>query len=318
MAFPRPRTTLDWIGTVFLVLAVVAIIAIWVTIGPSRDERRAARQAASASSSSASAASAAAEAAASGSSSSTTAEPEPTSTSTSPSSTASVGANERPLVPGPTVAAAALDEAPTIDGRTAGDPWSAATTFTTDEQVDGEGKPVTSAKWKVGWDADNLYILAIVTDPAIVQTHTLRPYLIGTGDVVGFELGEHLEVVRTDRFAGGETKTFIGPLEAGGVTRTLLEASGDTFEPGAAFTQGNAIVRRTSDGYVAEAAIPWSAYGLDDAKPGATYAANFLLADAVSSGADRGKAATLQSNNEQRRGNNVRFRYTWGVLELAG
>lgn len=321
MAIPRPQTRLDWAGTIFLIVAAITFAVIWSSIGPSKEERRADRQQARASASARAATTASSTsstaAASSSPSSSSSSSSGASSSTTSASSSASVGANERPLVPGPTVAATKLAKPPTIDGRAAGDDWADVKAFASNALVGGEGKVKVSGSWRVGWDKANLYILAAVTDPALTQTHTLRPHLIGTGDAVGIELGDYREAIRTDKYAGHEVRAWMGPLETGGVIRALLTTRGDSFVPGPAFTAGDVAVRRTGQGYVVEAALPWSALGQGGAKAGDRFAANFLLADAVSSGGDRGKPSTLMSNNEGRSGNALRDRFTWGVLELA-
>lgn len=244
------------------------------------------------------------------------------SSSSSPASTSSTTAavipdGYRAAVPGPTVTATKVTRAPRIDGAT--DDWSGFPTYAVDTRVGGS-RSVTSAatsSWRLGWDADNLYVLAVVKDPTLTQTHPLRPWAIGSGDSVGIEIGAYTNPLPADRLGSRDTRILIGPTESGGTLRAVAYADGAGFATGGVWTSGSAVAVRTASGWRVEAAIPWSTLKVNAPGPTAKLSMNLLLADAIPSGAKRGSLGALYSNNPQRIFAGAKARYAWGRLALA-
>ena len=232
--------------------------------------------------------------------------------STKPSSTAAGG---RPLVPGPRITAEHTAKAPTIDGSDRD--WPARPAYTVDQQVGGKDRTTARASWRLGWNSNTLFVFVKVTDPDLTQTHLQRPWLIGTGDAVGLELGTYTTRIATDRMGARDVRILIAPTETGGTLRALAYPEGANFAAGTTWTTGAAIAKRTVSGYVVEAAIPFETLRVEKPRAGMKLAANLLLADAVATGAKRGSLGALLSNNEQRRGSGAKWRFTWGVLELS-
>lgn len=236
-------------------------------------------------------------------------------TSSAPS--ASVPDGYRAAVPGPTVTATKVTRAPRIDGAT--DDWSGFPTYAVDTRVGGSRsvRSTASATWRLGWDRDNLYILAVVKDPTLTQTHPLRPWAIGSGDSVGIEIGAYTNPLPADRLGSRDTRILIGPTESGGTLRAVAYADGAAFATGGVWTSGAAVAVRTASGWRVEAAIPWSTLKVNAPGPTAKLSMNLLLADAISSGAKRGSLGSLYSNNPQRIFAGAKARYAWGRLALA-
>lgn len=247
-------------------------------------------------------------------SSTTSQTPSPSSSSTTPPS---IPDGYRAAVPGPTVTATKVKRAPTIDGATSD--WAGFPTYAVDTRIGGQRsvKSVATSVWRLGWDAGNLYVLAVVTDPALTQTHPLRPWAIGTGDSIAIEIGPYTNPVRIDRLAARDTRILIGPAESGGTLRAVAGADGAGFATGTTWRTGSAVALRTASGWRVEAAIPWSTLRVDKPGPGAKLSLNLLLADAIPSGAKRGSLGALYSNNPQRIFAGAKARYAWGRLALA-
>lgn len=241
--------------------------------------------------------------------------PSPPASTTSSASPGSDSGKTRPLVAGPRITAAHLAKAPRIDGLD-GD-WPQVTAYQVSTKVSGTGAGAISSSWRLGWNSHTLFVFATVTDPNLTQTHLQRPWLIGTGDAIGLEVGTFTTKVATDRMGARDVRILIAPTETGATLRAVARAQGPGFATGQVWTSGAAQTRRTSSGYDVEAAIPWSTLRVEQAGIGTKLAANLLLADAISSGAKRGALSAQLSNNPQRRGTGVKWRFAWGVLELT-
>ena len=254
---------------------------------------------------------------ASASTASASSTPETTTSASSTSAGATEGGDEAPdtreAIPGPEVEVAALSKAPTIDGDQR--EWEKVPAYSVQTQVGGKGSTKAISSWRLGWDENALYLFARAADPALTQTHVQRPWLIGTGDAIGLEIGTFRDRVSTTKLDAKDTRILIAPNETGGTLRAIAKAGGDDFDQGTTWTSGSAVAKRTASGWVVEAAIPWSDLG-QKPKAGLTLAGQLLQADAVASGAKRGSLAALLSNNPQRRGSGLKWRFAWGQLTL--
>ena len=249
------------------------------------------------------------------SSAATTTGTEPRATRPPGSAASAPPQNTRPGVPGPTITARPARSTPRVDGLA--DEWVRHQEYAVATRVGGAPSTRLTSAWRLAWDTRALYLFADVTDPVVTQTHPLRPWLIGSGDSIGLELGRYTTNVRTDRLGSRDVRILIGPSESGATLRARATPDGAEFGRGTTWTTGAAVVRRTRSGYAVEAAIPWEALNVVSPKAGLRLSANLLLADAVPTGADRGSLRTLMSHNPQRVGAGIRSRFAWGVLTLG-
>jgi hypothetical protein len=93
---------------------------------------------------------------------------------------------------------------------------------------------------------------------------------------------------------------------------------GKVFVRGTNTIQGlEAATVKTNDGYVIEAAIPWSTLGAKGVADGSKFGMNLNVSDSVPNGPKAGELSSMVSNNPQRKGNDASFRGIWGTLTLA-
>jgi hypothetical protein len=91
------------------------------------------------------------------------------------------------------------------------------------------------------------------------------------------------------------------------------------FTRGSNSIQGlHAATVKTDDGYLIEAAIPWSTLGVESISGGNEYGMNLNVSDSVANGPKAGELSSFVSNNPARKGNDAQFRSIWGTLQLEG
>jgi hypothetical protein len=232
-----------------------------------------------------------------------------------------------PPAPTPTPAVAPVDRPaltavrfstpPSIDA----DPgeWDGAPEVAVDRVIAGSAGDVGfGARARLGWDADAWYVLAEVTDPTITQTHAGEPHRVYEGDSFGFEIGTDLVTTPVSRLRTEDSHVLIGPTPEEGVVVARNVPEGSAFERGSVIDAGSYAIRLTGDGYVVEAAVPWSLLGMDPPMPGTVLATNLAASDARPSGARTGDLRVMVSNNPARHNNNARYRHLWGTVELTG
>lgn len=243
-----------------------------------------------------------------------------------------------------TATATRMTSAPTIDGNPW--EWAGATAYLSDTAVAGHGQPAVddlgadpsvstaspgdptpttspstgpvSGTWRLGWDAEHLYVLAEVVDPTITQTHAGQPAKAWNGDSVSLELGPRLERVSTEALDDADRHVIIGPTEDGGRIVAVNVPAGGVFVAGGHVGGIQAVVVPTAVGYTVEAALPWKDLGSGPPDAGATFVTNLNVSDAIASGEARGNLATMYSSNASRTTNDVSLRHRWWTLELAG
>ena len=217
----------------------------------------------------------------------------------------------------PALTAVRFSTPPGIDADTG--EWDGAPDVPVDHVIaGGAGDVGFGARARLGWDEDAWYILAEVTDPTITQTHAGEPHLLYEGDSIGFEIGTDLVTTPVSRLRGDDSHVLIGPTPEEGVVVARNVPEGSAFEKGSGIDAGSYAIRLTGDGYVVEAAVPWSLLGMDPPTPGTVLATNLTASDARPSGARAGDLRVMVSNNAARQNNNARYRHLWGTVELTG
>jgi hypothetical protein len=218
---------------------------------------------------------------------------------------------------GPKITAKRLSTGLTINGDPSDWP-SGAPTFDSNTLVFGN-EPGLAGTWAVAWDDKNLYFIVGVKDPEPLQTHGNDTSQLFKGDGVSFEFGTATPQNGNAALEEGDKHVLIGPadFENDTVISAINVASGKVFERGTNSIQGlKAATTKASQGYVIEAAIPWSTLGADGASVGNEYGMNLNVSDSVPSGARAGELNAMVSNNPARKGNDAQFRSVWGTLTL--
>ena len=214
----------------------------------------------------------------------------------------------QPARSGPTIYAPFLSPAPDIDGSLGewGGSWTNASNvvFGRDNHT---GASDLSAKVKVGWDWNYLYLAVQVTDDIYAQKAS------------GSELylGDSLEVLMDTNLGADFTSEGLSSddyqLGISGEGLTKDEGEAYLWYPeGAAGSKGRVQIqaRDTDAGYRVEVAIPWSVFGLSPSS-GMRYGFAFGVSDNDNTGAN--EQHSMVSNVAERRLTNPT---TWGNLYL--
>jgi hypothetical protein len=230
------------------------------------------------------------------------------------------GGEQGSTLTGPRISAVRLSTGLTINGDASDWPDNTPT-FDSNALVFGN-EPGLTGHWGLAYDDTNFYLIVAVTDPTIVQTHGNDTSQLFKGDGVSFEFGTSVPKNADKILETGDKHVLLGPAAGGGGGAVI---SGINVPNGAAFTRGTntiqglkAAVTKSSDGYLLEAAIPWSTLGVDSVSGGEEFGMNLNVSDAVSSGAKAGELNAMVSNNPERKGNDAPFRSIWGTLTLLG
>jgi hypothetical protein len=228
------------------------------------------------------------------------------------------GGGQGSTLSGPRISAAHLTTGLTINGDASDWPDNTPT-FDSNALVFGNESGLTG-HWGLAYDDANLYFVVAVTDPTNVQTHGNDTSQLFKGDGVSFEFGTAVPKNNNASLESGDKHVLLGP--AGGDGDEVI--SGINVPNGAVFTRGTntiqglkAAVARSDEGYVMEAAIPWSTLGVDSVGAGAEFGMNLNVSDSIASGAKAGELNAMVSNNPERRGNDAKFRSIWGTLTLS-
>ncbi len=158
------------------------------------------------------------------------------------------------------VVAIRLTAPPTIDADLSD--WPDGPTAVSDHVVhraDGVTRsPTAQAVWRLGWDSSNLYVAAAVTDDVHVQTQ--QGNQIFRGD--SLELQIETNPARNGRALGPSNfQIALSPGNFAGIPPSAFRFEGDNQGRMRDAPGGHNIsiaARQTSDGYIIEAAIPWS------------------------------------------------------------
>ena len=175
--------------------------------------------------------------------------------------------------------------------------------------------------WGLAWDDSNLYAIVHVLDRTALQTHASDTSQLFKGDGVSFEFGTALPKNKNASLETGDKHVLLGP--ANFTDDTVISAinvpNGSVFTRGPNTIQGlRAATAKTDDGYIIEAAIPWSTLGAESISGGNEYGMNLNVSDSVATGAKAGELSSFVSNNPARKGNDAQFRSIWGTLQLEG
>ncbi len=230
-------------------------------------------------------------------------------------------------VEGPAIGARALATPPTIDGK--GDDWPALTPVIADQLVVGTTASVKGV-WSLGWDADNLYLLADVVDPEASRSNADRPAQLFKGDGVTLQFGAPEAPVDGISLTPGDVSLALAPTGDGRTVAAMTLASGSRFDvdAGRAVPGITAASATTPTGYTLEASVPWSVFQQPDAPgllstkfAGATFGLNLLVEDADPSTSSTTGIRSRVSNNRYVADHTVNdgsYRRYWGSLTLQG
>lgn len=211
--------------------------------------------------------------------------------------------------PGAGVIAAYLSSPPTIDGSL-GD-WS-ETQYPVENVAYGAGEHTSAADLSgtvmMGWDADNLYLGAEVFDDIYVQEATGENLFKGDSIEILLDLNVSDDYYYA-QLSGDDYQLGISPGNpiAGSNTEAYLWYPWSVSGPRPQVQIGAAA---TAQGYIIEAAIPWSMYGLIP-NVGDHYGFGFSLSDNDSAG------TTVQQSMVSNLANRIFTNpMTWGDLML--
>lgn len=217
---------------------------------------------------------------------------------------------------GTALEAAHTSTRPTIDGSSSD--WAGVPAYSSDVVVAPAGATGTVwGRWSLQWDEQALYLLVLVTDPAITQTHAAQPSQLFQGDGVSFEFGPP-DVTTTSTLQSTDLHVLMGPTEDGGAVGGINVARGAVFAAGSAIDGAAGAVGALDGGYAIEAAIPWKLLRVTSVAVGQAFAMNLNVSDAVADGPARGSLRDMVSNNVKRTSNNAVTRADWGRLVLTG
>ena len=228
-------------------------------------------------------------------------------------------------VEGPQFSARRLSTAPSIDGR--GDDWPATAPIVADQILVGGSGVTLKGLWSLGWDDDNLYLLAQVVDPELTTSNAANPARLFQGDAVTLQFGSSGANADGSNLSPGDVSLSVGP-SGGGAVAAVTVGSGRTFDVDAGRNAPavKAAAVTTANGYTVEAAVPWSvirlpeAGGLTTMYAGAQFGANLIVSDAdPAAGSQTGIRARVSNNRyvADHTGSDGGYRRYWGLLTLG-
>ena len=220
---------------------------------------------------------------------------------------------------GPKISAVHLSTGLTIDGD-ASDWPSDVPTFDSNVLIAGNDTGLLG-HWGLAWDDTNLYFIVKVTDKTALQTHQSDTSQLFKGDGVNFEFGTAQPKNKNASLETGDKHVLLGPanFKDDSVISAINVPNGSVFTRGTNTIQGlHAATVKVDDGYLIEAAIPWTTLGVEDISGGNEYGMNLNVSDSVPNGAKAGELSSFVSNNPARKGNDAQFRSIWGTLQLEG
>lgn len=149
---------------------------------------------------------------------------------------------------------------PTIDGDLR--EWSAVPAFTAGhivaQQATWDGTLDAVSTWRVGWDAQNLYMAVVVEDDRHVQTRETKFAYLGDSLEVQFDTNvadDYGAAVSSDDFQYIVSPGNFSTLPAG-IFRFRGDAQGNMVDYFG--SQATAVAVQTGNGYIIEVALPWT------------------------------------------------------------
>ncbi|NUO92062.1 MAG: CHAT domain-containing protein [Dermatophilaceae bacterium] len=215
--------------------------------------------------------------------------------------------------------------APTVDGSF--DDWRSVPEHDVDAAVFGGAnrRAGLTGTWQALWDAEALYLHAVVVDPVVTAAEGAAPQW-WNGDAVSFEIGpDARKLGRTAPVRRGQDFHVILALRDGTDRRAAADVNTvglssrgrPVFATGSEQPAISVVARLRDGGYELEARVPWSAVGRTVApQRGAVLAMNVNISDAKGSGADWA-LRTMLSSNAQRTGPNQNLPARWQSVALG-
>lgn len=209
------------------------------------------------------------------------------------------------------VTASLRDNPPTIDGDL-GD-WPGEATVRSAYRVyaydEWDGSDDLDASWRLAWDTARLYVAVQITDDVHVQTQTGA--FIYQGDSVELQVDINPQAGAT-LVNPATSQVILSPGDFAGIPPSAARFRG-TDEGELPQVPGHSIdvaARQTADGYVLEAAIPWSDLNV-------TPTAGMRLGLALNANDnDTPGAARQEVMMSSEQGRTLRNPSTWGTLIL--
>ena len=224
---------------------------------------------------------------------------------------------EASTLTGPKISAVHLSTGLTINGDASDWPTDIPT-FDSNVLIAGSDTGLLG-RWALAWDDANLYAIVHVLDRTELQTHASDTSQLFKGDGVSFEFGTAVPKNANASLETGDKHVLLGPANFNDdtVISAINVPNGSVFTRGPNTIQGlRAATTKTDDGYLLEAAIPWSTLGADSIGGGNDYGMNLNVSDSIANGSKAGELSSFVSNNPARKGNDAQFRSIWGTLHL--
>ncbi len=164
-----------------------------------------------------------------------------------------------------------IETAPTINGDLSewdGEP-QVASPYLVHTAASWDGSDDILAEWNLGWDNDNLYIVAAVTDDTHVQTQS-GPTIF-RGDSLSLQFDTNREGDFGPTLSADDYQIDLSPGDFGALSPSAVRYRGNANgempeDPGHGIV---VVARQTGNGYTLEAVIPWNDLGLSP-EPGLT------------------------------------------------
>lgn len=169
-----------------------------------------------------------------------------------------------PIISADDVPAAYFNTPPQLDGDLS--EWAGLTAVSinhiTEQKESWNGIMDLEAYWQMGWDEQNLYFAVTIKDDIHVQAN--EPKFAYYGDSLELQLdtdrnGDWGAIVNQDDF-----QYVISPGNFAGLRPSAFRFQGNdaNFPTDAPGTQARITAVSTTDGYIIEAAIPWTDIGV--------------------------------------------------------
>jgi hypothetical protein len=216
------------------------------------------------------------------------------------------------LPPGGSVTAFRTTRPFVIDGDVAewGDFPSPASVFTVHTIAGWDGSDDVSAFWRLAWDDQFLWVMALVVDDMHVQTQSGNQ--IFRGDSLELQLDTRRDLYR-DYHSPATFQIVLSPGDFAALPPSAFRFRGQESGQMRDAPGHNIAVaaRKSADGYVLEAAIPWSDLAMQP-QPGLILGVALNVNDNDTPGSARQEV--MKSHISTRTFGNPR---TWGTLILA-